>query len=140
MKPTVPHIDPRTHLLASGLTEKQAGAIVETSNEIAARRIEEVRYELAHWHAYLALYLLIQIGIVLLVILLVRTFSEPLPRAVAVLDVVSAPTPTMPASSSSDWTEHQPALVPAGPRHPLNHRSPVVGHLVLTPSPQLKIY
>lgn len=77
MKPTVPHIDPRTHLLASGLTEKQAGAIVKTSNEIAAGRIEEVRYELAQWHAYLALYLLIQTGIVLLALILMQTIQEP---------------------------------------------------------------
>lgn len=90
MRPTVPHIDPRTHLLASGLTEKQAGAIVETSNEIAAGRIEEVRYELARWHAYLALYLLIQTGIVLLVLLLVQATRE-IPRTALALNSEGEP-------------------------------------------------
>ena len=61
-----------TTLTESGFSEAQASAITRTVQATANDAVEILRHEIARWHAYLALYLLIQIGIVLLAILLTQ--------------------------------------------------------------------
>lgn len=69
-----------TSLTRSGFTEAQALAITQTVQATAHDLVEILRDDLARWHVYLALSLLIQIGIVLLAILLMQAIHEP-PRA-----------------------------------------------------------
>jgi hypothetical protein len=66
-----------TTLTGSGFSEAQASAITRTVQATANDAVEILRHDIARWHAYLALYLLIQIGIVLLAILIVQAVREP---------------------------------------------------------------
>ena len=66
-----------TGLTGAGFTEAQATAITRTVQATANDAVDTLRDELARWHVYLALYLLIQIGIVLLAILIVQAVHEP---------------------------------------------------------------
>jgi hypothetical protein len=62
-------------LVGTGFTEAQARAIAESVDAAAGEAVEALRHELARWHAYLALYILMQIGVALLVILIVQAAS-----------------------------------------------------------------
>lgn len=64
-------------LTRSGFTEAQAAAIADTVQETANDALETLGRELARWHAYLALYLLAQVAIVLLTILMAQAIQEP---------------------------------------------------------------
>ncbi|WP_156635677.1 hypothetical protein [Methylobacterium sp. Leaf123] len=50
----------------TGFTEAQAGALTTAIDRSAARAVDDLRHDLERWHIALTLYLLIQIGIVLL--------------------------------------------------------------------------
>jgi hypothetical protein len=67
-------------LVGTGFTEAQARAITESVDVAASEAVGALRHELARWHAYLALYILMQIGVALLVILIVQAAS-PSPRS-----------------------------------------------------------
>ena len=67
-------------LRACGFTPAQATAVVELVHETTATAAEALRQELSKWHCYLAVYLLCQIGIVLLAILLIEAIRDPYPR------------------------------------------------------------
>jgi hypothetical protein len=54
-------------LRAAGFTEPEAGAIGELVKSTTGQAVDTLRNEFVRWHAYLALYLLAQIGIVLLI-------------------------------------------------------------------------
>ncbi|WP_179698704.1 hypothetical protein [Methylobacterium sp.] len=64
-------------LTGSGFTEAQAETVVEVVHSTVSDAIETLRHEFACWHAYLALYVLAQIGIALLVVLLVQATRAP---------------------------------------------------------------
>ncbi|WP_345818972.1 hypothetical protein ABC766_16215 [Methylobacterium fujisawaense] len=66
-------------LIRSGFTEAQAAAITQAVHAASSEAVDTLGKTLAKWHAYLALYLLTQIGIAILVILMVRTTGIPLP-------------------------------------------------------------
>ncbi|MCJ2143877.1 hypothetical protein [Methylobacterium sp. E-066] len=53
-------------LTGSGCTEIQARAIAKSVDAAAGEAVEALRHELVRWHIYLAMYLLAEIGIVLL--------------------------------------------------------------------------
>jgi hypothetical protein len=68
-------------LQAAGFTDQQAEAIAHAVDAATAEAVTTLRDELSRWHAYLAVYLLVQIGIALLAILLVQAIREPAPRS-----------------------------------------------------------
>ena len=72
-------------LVRSGLTEDQAKAVSEMVHKTTVESVEVLKCELVRWHTYLALYMLIQIGIVLLVALMTQALRAPLPYPKAVL-------------------------------------------------------
>lgn len=72
---------------ASGLTPAQTAAIASLVNEATAAAADALRHELGRWHCYLALYLLGQIGLVLLAILVLQALRDPSPRRTASWDV-----------------------------------------------------
>lgn len=69
-------------LTQSGFSEAQANALATTIERTAAGAVNDLRHDLEAWHVYLAMYLLIQISIVLLVLLFVQALREPAYRAV----------------------------------------------------------
>ncbi len=64
-------------LTGSGFTKAQAAAIDASVRMAAEEAVSTLEGTLARWHAYLALYLLIQIGIVVLTILMVQVMKDP---------------------------------------------------------------
>lgn len=64
-----------------GFTDAQAVAVMACVGTAIDEAVEALRYELARWHAYLALYLLAQIGIVLLAGLIITDPTLPRPTA-----------------------------------------------------------
>ncbi|CAA2137609.1 hypothetical protein MBLL_00741 (plasmid) [Methylobacterium bullatum] len=66
-----------SRLTSSGFTEAQASAIADTVQASTNGAVETLREELVVWHAYLAFYILVQIGVVLLTILLIQTNFAP---------------------------------------------------------------
>lgn len=64
-------------LIETGFTEAQAGAIADSVDAAAGNAVEALTHELARWHLYLACYMIIEIGIVLLVILITQAASPP---------------------------------------------------------------
>ncbi len=80
-------IDPRPHaqvvrLVGTGFTEAQARAIAESVDAAAGEAVEALKHELARWHAFLALSVLMQIAVVLLAILIAQAAS-PSARSLA---------------------------------------------------------
>ncbi|KQT61049.1 hypothetical protein ASG52_17600 [Methylobacterium sp. Leaf456] len=75
------HTSPTSALTQSGFTPTQANALAAAIERSAAGAVDDLRHDLESWHIHLALYLLIQIGVVLLVMLLVQTMREPGYRA-----------------------------------------------------------
>jgi hypothetical protein len=67
-------------LTGSGFSEAQASAITKTVEATANDAFEILRHDLARWHAYLALYMLIQMSIVLVALIAVQVIQQP-PRA-----------------------------------------------------------
>lgn len=63
--------DPAVDLLSTDFSNAQARAIVKVTHESVDRAAADLRSEFARWHAYLAIYLLAQIGIALLALVLV---------------------------------------------------------------------
>lgn len=89
-------------LTGSGFTVAQAEAI-DTSVQMAAEEaVSTLEGTLARWHAYLALYLLIQIGIVVLTILMMQVIKEPtaLPVAMSVGHLMQDRLGSFPAMSN----------------------------------------
>ncbi len=80
---------PHPSLVNSGLTDSQAEAIAGLVHQATGDAVDDLRHELARWHFYLAIFLLTQIGIVLLVILLLQAVREPVSPSQAA--VVSNP-------------------------------------------------
>lgn len=74
-------------LTKSGFTEDQASALATAIERAAAGAIDDLRHDLESWHVHLAMYLLIQIGIVLLVIMMVQVMRDPVGGALAGLAV-----------------------------------------------------
>lgn len=79
---------PHPSLVNSGLTNSQAEAIAGLVQQATGDAVDALRHEVARWHFYLAIFLLTQIGIVLLVILMLQAVREPV-------------SPSRPASSSN---------------------------------------
>ncbi|MCJ2075551.1 hypothetical protein MKK68_07765 [Methylobacterium sp. E-016] len=75
-------------LTASGFTPAQAVAIAVLVHEETAVAVEALEHELARWHVYLSLYMLVQIGIVPFAILLAQAVYEP-PRAASIMGLRS---------------------------------------------------
>ena len=75
------HTIPTSALTQSGFTPTQANALAATIERSAAGAVDNLRHDMESWHVYLAMYLLIQIGIVLLVMLFVQAMREPGYRA-----------------------------------------------------------
>lgn len=73
--------DDTAALTLTGFTEAQAGALTTAIDRSAARAVDNLRHDLERWHIALTLYLLIQIGIVLLAFLMVQAMREPGCRA-----------------------------------------------------------
>jgi hypothetical protein len=104
--------DPAVDLLSTDFNDAQARAIVKVTHESVERAAADLRSEFARWHAYLAIYLLAQIGIALLALVLVvpldggspisrhrpadlrsnLTFSESTDDVGALSDATSPPT------------------------------------------------
>lgn len=63
---------PASSLLACGLSEAQATAVVEIVQTTVSAEVASLRIELARWQMYLALALMMQIGLVLVAALLTR--------------------------------------------------------------------
>jgi len=59
-------------LQAAGLSEPQAQAITELAQATTDEAADRLRAEFARWHAYLALYVVSQLAIVVLAVLLVQ--------------------------------------------------------------------
>lgn len=74
-----------TGLIASGFTQDQAEAILVITRETTVAAITRLEEKLARWHVLLALYTLIQFGVVLLVVLISQTRQQPLPRSAAIV-------------------------------------------------------
>ena len=70
-------------LRAVGFTDQQAEAIADAVDAATTEAVTNLRDEFSRWHAYLAAYLLVQIGIALLAILLMQAVREPAPRCLA---------------------------------------------------------
>lgn len=68
---------------ASGFTPAQTAAIAELVQEATAAAVDTLRHDLCWWHCYLALYLLGQIGLVLLAILVLQALRDPPPLRTA---------------------------------------------------------
>lgn len=97
-----PHTNPTLALTQSGFTPTQANALAAAIERSAAGAVDDLRHDLQSWHIHLALYLLIQIGVVLLVIMMVQVMRDPTHawRApVALMD--SSPTPMQTRSYGS---------------------------------------
>ncbi|GJE52112.1 hypothetical protein GOFOIKOB_5180 [Methylobacterium tardum] len=69
--------DHAARLTGAGFTTSQAAAIDAAVHATASEAVEALEGQLARWHAYLAGYLLIEIGIVLLAILIIQAVREP---------------------------------------------------------------
>lgn len=69
-------------LVGTGFTEAQARAIAESVDAAAGEAVEALKQELARWHAFLALYVLMQIAVALLAILIAQAAS-PSARSLA---------------------------------------------------------
>lgn len=72
---------------ASGFTPAQTAAIADLVHEATAAAVDALRHELGRWHCYLALYLLGQIGLVLLAILVLQALRDPPPLRTAAREV-----------------------------------------------------
>lgn len=72
-----PHTSSTLALTQSGFTPTQAKALATAIERSAAGAVDDLRHDLQSWHIHLALYLLIELGIVLLVMLLVQAIREP---------------------------------------------------------------
>lgn len=85
-------IDHATSLTGSGFTEAQAAAIDRAVHASTHEAVEVLGAKLARWHAYLAMFLLIEIGIVVLAVLMVQAVREPVypTRAALVGDIRSS--------------------------------------------------
>lgn len=70
-------------LTGCGFTGDQAKAIAGIVHAMTEEAVEALQRELMRWHAYLALYLLGQIGIVLAAVLLIQGGRQPRPRPIA---------------------------------------------------------
>lgn len=70
-------------LRRSGFTEAQAMALAQVVEASASGAVDRLGRDLARWHIHLALYLLIQLGIVLLGVLMIQATRDPIlpPRA-----------------------------------------------------------
>lgn len=81
---------------ASSFTAAQVADITELVHEATAAAVNALRHELGRWHCYLALYLLAQIGIVLLAALLMTdpTPSRPMARNVEPAREISSAPPS----------------------------------------------
>ncbi len=91
-----PHTNPAFALTQSGFTPTQANALATTIERSTAGAVDNLRHDLETWHVYLAMYLLIQISIVLLVMLFVQAMREPGYRALTSVsahrtDLISRP-------------------------------------------------
>ena len=75
--------DDTAALTLTGFTEAQAGALTTAIDRSAARAVDDLRHDLERWHIALSLYLLIQIGIVLLATLLVQAVRDPIRAGLA---------------------------------------------------------
>lgn len=69
--------DHAARLTGAGFTPPQAAALNAAVHTTAGEAVEALGEQLRQWHIYLALYLLIQIGVVLLAILLLQAAREP---------------------------------------------------------------
>ncbi|SEO46403.1 hypothetical protein SAMN02799625_03218 [Methylobacterium sp. UNC300MFChir4.1] len=81
----MPRITSVARLTSSGFTEVQARTLAEIVHTAAEETVEGLKHEVARWHGYLALYVMMQIAVVLLAILLLQALSEPVRGSRAVL-------------------------------------------------------
>lgn len=75
--------DHTSALTLTGFTEAQAGALTTAIDRSATRAVDDLRHDLERWHIALSLYLLIQIGIVLLAFLMVQAVRDPVRAGLA---------------------------------------------------------
>lgn len=75
--------DHTSALTLTGFTEAQAGALTTAIDHSATRAVDDLRHDLERWHIALSLYLLIQIGIVLLAFLMVQAVRDPVRAGLA---------------------------------------------------------
>ena len=94
--------DHATRLVGAGFTTSQAAAIYAAVHATASEAVEALEGQLARWHAYLAGYLLIEIGIVLLAVLITQAVREPAYPSRAGL-ATSLGSPTVPVRPGDSW-------------------------------------